>query len=46
MSTSPFFLGAGFDPETIHTLDRAFDQACAALRGLGNAETIQEIIAN
>jgi hypothetical protein len=46
MSTSPFFLGAGFDPETIQTLDRAFDQACAALRGLGNAENIQEIIAN
>jgi hypothetical protein len=46
MSTSPFFLGAGFDPETIQTLDRAFDQACAALRGLRNAENIQEIIAN
>ena len=46
MSTSPLFLGAGFDPETMQTLDRAFDQACAALRSLGNAESIQEIIAN
>ena len=46
MGTSPFFLGACFDSETMQTLGRAFDQACAALRGFGNAENIQEIIAN
>ena len=34
-----------FDPEAMHAMSLAFDIACEALRGLGQVDSVQEIVA-
>ena len=45
MSSRPCLPGVAFDPETMLTLDKAFDHVCDALREYGQAERLHEIVA-
>lgn len=41
----PLFRDAAFDPQTVELLTAAYEQACIALRDMGQPEIVQQIIA-